>query len=283
MKKALLALLLALCMLCLSGCSQLTDGLLTMVADKAEASGADALARQFIDGILTNDPQKSHAVFVEGVEMTQVLEIFPTMQNMLPDSDSYTLTPTSWNSKTSNGVTQTAFQFLLTMGDQQFVVETLQVSTMEGLYNIHIAPRATQETSETDVQENPVIDTVFTLISVATAVFVIWALVDCCRHKIPRKWIWVLVILLGNMLLILAMQGSQLSFNLKLGLNLNATSLTLRDGGFYLSLLVPVGAIVYLARRKQLLPPDDQRGFAEAFQTDEAAPSESPATETEEA
>jgi hypothetical protein len=118
MKKPFLTLLLALCMLCMSGCSQMAESVLTMVGDKAEVSGADALARQFIDGVLTNAPDKSHAVFVEGVEMAQVLKVFPAMQDLLPDVDSYSLTPISWNSNTSNGVTMYAFQLLLTMGDE---------------------------------------------------------------------------------------------------------------------------------------------------------------------
>ena len=268
MKKPFLALLLALSMLCMSSCSQMAESVLTMVGDKAEASGADALARQFIDGLLTNDPDKSHAVFVEGVEMAQVLEVFPAMQDLLPDVDSYSLTPISWNSNTGNGVTMYAFQLLLTMGDEQFVVETLQMSEVAGLYNIHIAPYAPQEAT---VYDHPVIDVIFMLISVATAVFIIWALADCCRHKIHRKWLMVLVILLGNVLLILAMNGSQLNFNLRLGLSLNATSLTLREGGFYLRLQFPTGALIYLLRRKHLLLPEAKQGFAEAFQPDAAA------------
>lgn len=279
MKKVLLALLLTLCLVGLSSCSQMAESVLTMVGDKAEASGADALARQFIDGLLTNDPEKSHAVFVEGVEMAQVLEIFPAMQKVLPEVDAYTLTPISWNSNTSNGVTQTTFQFQLVMSEQTFMVQTLQVSNMEGLYNIHIAPYTPQEVT---VSENPVIDVIFMLISVATTVFVIWALVDCCRHKIRRKWLMVLLILLGNVLLLLAMNGSQLSFSLRLGLSLNATSLTLREGGFYLRLQVPIGALIYLLRRKHLLLPETRQGFAEAFQTD-AATDKSLATDNKDA
>lgn len=268
MKKALLALLMALCILCMSGCSQITESVLNIVADNAGESGADALSRQFIDGLLTNDPQKSRSAFVEAVTLEQVLQVFPAMQDMLPDADTYTLTPVSWNTKASNGVTQSAFEFQLVMGEQTFLVQTLQLSSMEGLYNIHIAPYTAQESSETSVYETPVIDTLFLLISVATAVFVIWALVDCCRHKLRRKWLMILLILLGNILFVLSLNGTQMGFNLHLGLHLNATSLTLREDGFYLRLLFPVGSIVYLLRRKHLLIPPAQPGFAEAFAAD---------------
>jgi lysylphosphatidylglycerol synthetase-like protein (DUF2156 family) len=147
-------------------------------------------------------------------------------------------------------------------------VETLQMSGVAGLYNIHITPYAPQEVT---VYDHPVIDVTFMFISVATAVFIIWALVDCCRHKIHRKWLMVLVILLGNVLLILAMNGSQMNFNLRFGLFLNATSLALREGGFYLRLQFPIGALIYLLRRKHLLLPEARQGFAEAFQPDAAA------------
>lgn len=276
MKKAFLALLLTLCLLCLSGCSQITDGLLSLVADKVESSGADALARQFIDGLLANDVEKSHDVFVDEVELAQVLQVFPTMQAALPDVDSYTLTPTSWNSQTTNGVTQITCAFLLEMGDQTFVVQTLQISTMEGLYNIHIAPYTQEAATESTVQKNPFVSVVFTIISVLTVVFVIWALVDCGRHKIHRKWVWVLVILLGNMLLTFLLSANHFRFHMNLGLSLNSTSLNLYDDGFQLRLLVPVGSILYFIRRKHLLVLP-ANGFAEAFQTEsEVSDPESP-------
>ena len=266
MKRRLLALLLVLCCICLSSCATLTDNVMSVVADKANETGAETLARQFLDGILANDAEASLSAMVPGVTMESLMAVWPQMQALLPDTSSYTLTPIHWKTNTAQGVTMHAFQFQLMTANASFIVETLHMAGVNGLYNIHIAPYAPENgTPVSGVQEHPAIDAAFTLLSAATVLFVLWALVDCCRHKFRRKWLWVLAILLGNVLLLLTLTDSRLNFNLHLGLYLNATAFRLRDGGFYISLLIPAGSVAYLTRRKHLLAPTSQKGFAEAF------------------
>lgn len=278
MKQLRRIVLLLLCCLLLSGCqlmqelgSTLTDNMLSIVADKAAETGADALTRQFIDGILSNDPEKSHAVFVPGVEMEQVIAVFPQFQANLPDVDAYTLTPTHWSSNTENGVTMHAFQFHLTMADETFIVETLQMGGVEGLYNINISPLQEAAGSAVSADSPPAAEIAFLLLTLAIFALMLWALIDCCRHHFKRRWLWVLLILFANLLLTFTLDGGKLHFQFSIGLYLTENQLVLTNSGFLLRMMVPLGAIIYLCRRKRLHAPA-RTSFAEAF--------EQPAAET---
>ncbi|MBQ7849443.1 MAG: hypothetical protein IJ343_06970 [Clostridia bacterium] len=72
MKKLLLSALLLLSCLCLTGCqltealqTALTDNALALVAEKAEETRADALTRQFLDGVLAGDAEACLAAMTE--------------------------------------------------------------------------------------------------------------------------------------------------------------------------------------------------------------------------
>lgn len=273
MKKRLLALLLVICCLCLSSCTMLTDSVLSIVADKSAETGADALARQFLDGLLEDDPQKSHAVFMDDVEMSQVLAVFPQMQAALPDASSYTLTPIHWSTNASDGVTMHAFQFQLTMEAETFIVETLQMSGVEGLYNLNITPYTPDEATASSASgQISAVEAAFQLIAIAAIILVIWALVDCCRHKFKRRWIWGLLIFFGNVLSSFALMDGRMSFNFRIGIYFTSNYLSMAENGFAMQWMLPVGALVYMLRRKHLIQPPTN-GFAEAF-----APAESEAS-----
>lgn len=268
MKKRLLALLLVLVCVCLSGCAALEEQVFKVIAAQVERTGLESPTRTIIDALLARDIDLMLSALAPEFTKEDLQDNFEQMSAILPPAEEYTLTPTSWNTKTSNGVTQTTVQFLLTAADQTFIVETTSLSNVERVAHFYIAPVQAQETTpaaEASGEVSP-IETALAIISVLEVIFVIGALVDCCRHKFHRKWLWVLAILLGNVVLLLSLNGSRLNFNLQFGLYLDGIFLKLHDGGFSLRLLLPVGSVAYLMRRKHLLVAKAQKGFAEAFQ-----------------
>lgn len=260
----------------------LTDNVMASVADKAATLGAEALARQFLDGLMEDDPQKSHAVFVDGVELSKVVAVFPQMQAMLPDASSYTLTPVQWNTNTSEGVTMHAFQFQLTLAEDTFIVETLQMSGVEGLYNLNIVPYTPDEAASLSASGKAIaVEAAFQLISLAAIILVIWALADCCRHRFNRRWMWVLLILLGNVLFSFVLLDGRVSFNFRIGSHLTSNYLSIAENGFAMQWMMPVGALVYMLRRKHLIQPP-AKGFTEAFaQTELESPASSDSNSAE--
>lgn len=273
MKKLALSILLILTCLCLCSCqlpeeleTALTDGALALVAEKAEESGADALTRQFLDGVLAGDAEACLAAMTDGVTPEEMQEALPQMRAMLPEADSYTLTPMHFSFNTNNGVTRTTIQFKLEIGGEFFVVQTLMVSTAERLYNINIAPTAADAWNTAAAEPEPF--TVWTLLSlllsIASLAVTIWALVHCIRHTMKRKWLWLLLVILGSVMLTLTLNGSQMSFRLNFGLYLVASQIAPHAGGFVLKLVLPVGPVIYLMRRKALTE-QPKPAFAEAF------------------
>ena len=67
--------------------------------------------------------------------------------------------------------------------------------------------------------------------------------------------LWLLAILLGSVAFRLSYASGSINFRTNFGINLSLSSLTrYGDGSFVLSLIIPIGAIVYLIKRKQLQP-----------------------------
>lgn len=262
MKKKLLAVLLILTCLCLTGCAVLEENLLKIVADQTEKAGTDVLAAQFVDALIANDADAALSAMCSDVTMVQLLSAFPQVCAMLPDTDEYTLVPTYFSTKTENDITTINVVFTLTMGEQFFNLTTRQITGQEGLTNVHlqpmdadaVLPAATGKSNGLDAA-----DIVICLLRLACAAIMLWAMVDCERHKVKRKWLWMLLILLGDVTLtILGADG-------KLGLQLLFTPalpefsfVQTVQGGFTLQVGCPIGPLVYLlCRRKLIAPPTD--------------------------
>lgn len=272
MKKKLLAVLLILTCLCLTGCSVMQENILKLVADQTAKAGTDVLAAQFVDGLLANDAEAALSAMCSEVTMPQMLSAFPQMRAMLPDTDEYTLVPTYFSTNTNNGITTIDVEFTLTMGDQVFCLTTRQMTGYERLTNIHIQPAeadAMPSTADAKPIDLDAADIAVMLLSLACAVFIIWALVDCIRHKVKRKWLWILLILLADVSLTLLLSGGKLGLQLHFGPFVPMYSFArTAQGGFTLQVGWPVGALVYMLRRRKLIAP--------AVNFQEAMPPEAP-------
>lgn len=287
MKKLLLTVLLLLSCLCLTGCqlteelqTALTDGALALVAEKAEETRADALTRQFLDGVLAGDAEACLAAMTELVTPEEMQAALPQMQALLPAEDSYTLTPMHFSFNTSGGVTRSTFQFKLEIGGEYFLVQTQQVSTEDRLRNINITPAAADgwDVAKAESQPPALWTLLSLLLTLATLAITLWALVHCIRHTMKRKWLWLLLVILGSVMLTLTLNGSQLSFRLNFGLYLVASQIVPQAGSVALKLVLPIGPAIYLMRRKALTA-QPKAAFAEAFSDSPAAAPTPPAQE----
>ena len=78
-----------------------------------------------------------------------------------------------------------------------------------------------------------------------------------------------MAILLGAVVFRLSYSAGSINFRLNFGINLSLSSLIrYGNGSFALNLLIPVGAIVYLIKRKQL-PPRKAEVMPEEQETEE--------------
>ena len=288
MKKILISILLLLTCLFLSSCElkeQLVGAVMDVVAQKAEESGAEALARRFVDGVIAHDADLVASALSPEVPRESVEQAMAKLAMLLPaGAADYTLTPTHWNVQTNNGQTRETFQFTLVIGERTFLLETLQLSGYEGLANVHmqeIDPAALTAGS-TAAPAFSIWTVVGLVLTVAVFAVIIWAFVDALRRPLNRRWLWLLIVVLGNLLLVFSVANGQVRLNYNLGLHLSIAQIAVGDGGFGIRAMLPVGAIVYLTLRRKLEKPTGQDGFAEAFAPTAAeSPADTPAEEVD--
>ena len=288
MKKILIAILLLLTCLFLSSCGlkeQLVGAVMDVVAQKAEESGAEALTRRFVDGVIAHDADLVASALSPEVPRETVEQAMEYLAVRLPaGAADYTLTPTHWNVQTNNGQTRETFQFTLVIGERTFLLETLQLSGYEGLANVHMQEidPAGLTAGSTAAPAFSIWTVVGLVLTVAVFAVIIWAFVDALRRPLNRRWLWLLIVVLGNLLLVFSVANGQVRLNYNLGLHLSIAQIAVGDGGFGIRAMLPVGAIVYLTLRRKLEKPAGQDGFAEAFAPTAAeSPADTPAEEVD--
>lgn len=266
MKKVLVFLLLMALCFCLSGCRMLTQGLLDVVADKAEESGATALARQFVDGLLAGDADLVDAVLTPEISRESVETATAELGALLPAGVSeYTLTPTHLSMQTNNGTSRETIQFVLRIGEKSFLLETLRISGYEGLCHVSLQEIEPGSASESAASASPLWTVISLAVTLAVFAILLWAIVDALRRPLNRRWLWLLVIILGNLLIVFTAANGQIRLSGNLGLYLSSARIAVSEGSFGLKAMLPVGSVVYLAMRKKLHKPTGQEGFSEAF------------------
>lgn len=110
---------------------------------------------------------------------------------------------------------------------------------------------------------------VMVVYSVAVIVFVVIMIVDCIRHKVKRRWLWIPVILLASVAVNINMVGDMLNFTFTLGIIVANSVFGAASTGFAMRVLIPVGAIVYLCLRKKLIKKADTSAAADQVKTEE--------------
>ena len=225
--------------LVLAGCSEAID-------DSEIRADAVVLLESFVD----NDYDACRAILDESVSDSDLQGIFEPIHTALAELGAYEMTAVNWKRQGSGDQDVTAIQYLIESGSGKYYLSVSKLAGREGLAGFQVEQAA--EDAEPTTPIGPV-HWVFTGIGVAVFGFVIWMVVDCARRKMKRKWLWLPLILLGMVILTFTMQDGGFSFRFNIGLYLGITELTtFAAGGFRAKLYVPLAAIVYFLKRKQL-------------------------------
>lgn len=249
MKKILLVILAAVMLLSLSGCQE-------QLQETFESTGLQEPAQAMIDGLLREDYEGCMALLAPQLHGDFTQEVYLSLRDALAGvEEGYTLTPVYVNAKTSNGVTQTALRFELRSGDRLWQIQAVKTSDTQGLMGFSAAPDVQAEITggfSTLTKADPV-QWGFLIAAVLEMGFVLWMLIDCCRRKMENKWLWLALILMGNVILSLTLSEGGFHVNFNVGIFLTYTAL-LRDtvGGILVRLFLPVGTVVYAVMRKKL-------------------------------
>lgn len=237
--RKILAVLLVL-VLMLAGCSE------EMFDDSAVRADAEVLLAAFV-----NDDYDACRAVVNGYVADEDLQtIFPSISEVMKELGEYEMTAVGWNKKVSDGQSLKSVQYLITSESGKYYLYVTTVDGQEGIAGFQIS--AAEEDAEPTTPAGPV-HYVFTAVGFAVLGFVAWMVIDCALRKMKRKWLWIILILMGCLLLTFTMQGGSVNFKFNIGLYLGVTSLTtFAAGGFKVQLYIPIAAIVYFFKRKEL-------------------------------
>lgn len=228
--------------LLLTGCA---DGIVE-IDDSALRPNAEVLLNSFV----ANDQAACRGVLDENVSGEDLEGYFTAIHTELKDLGSYEMTAIAWDRKIMNEEDVTGIRYLIEGEGGKYYLTVSMQAGRDKLSGFRI--EAAEADAEPTTGAGP-LHWVVTAIGGAVMAFVFWMVVDCARRKMKRKWLWILLILGLMVILTLRVQGSDLGFNFHFGFFPGMTGLsTFLRGGFKLTVYVPLGAMVYFFKRKEL-------------------------------
>ena len=260
--KKIVALVLTLVLaLALAGCNQ-TEDWQTML-DSAEKLGElaeDESLRQstqlMLDSLICDDFDGAYDLISSAVTKEQFQPLYDGLLPILQNVNSYELIASYKATKVTNDAGYVAVRYLFVAQDLKLVVESTRQEGVDGLIGFRV--NEYQETTVTgtvgSMKGANAAQWIFLVIAVLEVGFILWMFVDCCRRKIRRKWLWLLLVALGSVALSVSV-GSGFSCRMNVGLFLELYTALLRynTGEVTLRLMVPLGAVLYLCFRKKLI------------------------------
>lgn len=258
--RSLFCILLVLSLLLLAGCGakdewEAAEKVAGKLSDKIEDPQLRADTEKLLDAIIADDYDTAWDAIYEGVNEADFQQMYASLQPNLAEMEQYTLVASNINKTVKNGVSSTNVRYMMTAGEEKFLVDVARIEGYEGLTSFHLNEYQPVTITGTlgNMQGANAAQWIFLTIGILEIIFAIWMFVDCCRHKIRRKWLWLLLIALGYVILSVIATPEQFRINFNVGAFLSYTSLICYStGGVTCQVVIPAGAIVYLSMRKKL-------------------------------
>ena len=280
-KRFLTIAVIVLLLLSASGCGHQQDwGTMRDLALKMEDAVDDAKVREnterMLSYILADDFENAYTMICTVTTREEFRQPYADIRAVLQGVTDYELVASYRNNNVTNGVSYVGIRYMLTSGEQKILVEATRQEGGIGLVGFHVYTYdpVTQTGTLTTMQGANAAQWIFLVIGLLEGGFMIWMFVDCCRSKIRRKWLWLILTLLGAVAISVTV-GSGINFRYNIGLffNLHTALIRYSSGGFTVRLMFPLGAALYVILKKKLIK------HQEVPATDEIPAEELPQTE----
>jgi hypothetical protein len=232
--------LLAITVLVLSGCeSALIDN--GMHRNECEL---------YVNALLNEDFEAAHAV-TPALSKEEHRPYFEQFCKSFEGATSYELTQTGWKINTINGTTVKIAAYQIELDNGTTCQLTLQTTEgHEGISYINFNDSTKFIESTKDVKN---INIVLIVVSIVLMAFPLWMLIDCIKRKMLKKVWWIICILLSLSLTFTSGAGtSNFSFMLTLLFQPWAIKAIIPNETVSLTVVLPLGALIYFFRRKKL-------------------------------
>lgn len=212
----------------------------------------------FISSTITDDADAAYEALHQDIKRSEFNNAYLQIAACMDGVESYELTPIRYNVTNRNGTKIIQLTYDMQTNCGNFLVNAAIIEGNDGLIAFNVAPQ--EQTALTysgtlgHMQGANLLQWFVLILGLITWVFVILVFVDCCRTKIKRKILWLILIALGCLILSLSMTNGMLNLRFNIGLYLMISFLMLYgNGSWQFSLLIPIGAILYLCMKKELM------------------------------
>ena len=258
--RAISCVLLVLALLMLAGCGAQDEWAATqkaagMLSDITEDPQLRADTEKLLDAMIADDYAAAWDAVYEEIDAVEFRRMYVELQPHLAQIEQYELVASHINKTVSNGVSTVSVRYIMTAGELRLLVDVARVEGYEGLTAFYVNEYQPVETTGTlgSMQGADAAQWGFLVFGMLEIVFTILVFVDCCRHKMKKKWLWLLLIALGYVILSIVAVPEQFRINFNVGGFLSYTSLIYYStGGATCRIVIPAGAIAYLCVRKSL-------------------------------
>lgn len=272
---AMLSFLLVAVMLLSMGCAASEDwdsmwNSAVKMGEKMNDPQVQQLTEEMINAIRENDPEAAKAVITAEADPAVVEQVVSQLHPAFADMDVYTLQAANIqkNKNMGTGVTNTVIRYLLaggknTLGQLRFYVDvthsTQEPQCLKGFYVTEYQEIIYSGTLTTMAGANGA-QWAMLLIGALELIFVIWMFVDCCLHKMEKKWLWLLLTGLAMFSFQVISSSGQFHVRYNVGWIMSYSMLRLSSQGeVFFQLLIPIGAIAYAIMRKKLFAGYEKR------------------------
>lgn len=258
--RAISCVLLVLALLMLAGCGAQDEWAATqkaagMLSNITEDPQLRADTEKLLDAMIADDYAAAWDAVYEEIDAVEFRRMYVELQPHLAQIEQYELVASHINKTVSNGVSTVSVRYIMTAGELRLLVDVARVEGYEGLTAFYVNEYQPVETTGTlgSMQGADAAQWGFLVFGMLEIVFTILVFVDCCRHKMKKKWLWLLLIALGYVILSVVAVPEQFRINFNVGGFLSYTSLIYYStGGATCRIVIPAGAIAYLCVRKSL-------------------------------
>lgn len=247
------ALSVVLLLLC-TGCSALLQAF--------ENEHIRSCTQKMVDAIIADDRQSAYTI-VRGVSTQDTFgAAYSEMRELLKDVDDYELRLLSinQNSHLSGGETRTVVTaaYKMTTDIGTFIIDVQSSDPYPDLTAFVITPLEKTNYYATgglsNMKDATVLQWVMLLSNILVIGVMIFAFVDCCRHKVKLKALWLVLIALGVFTVGATVSATNFRFNINFGWLTAYTALIQYGGGqVMLRFMLPIGSAVYLILRHWII------------------------------
>ncbi len=237
-----------------------------------------------LNAIIDEDLDSAYSIFSDISTKDDFAPVFYEMKNLIKDVETYELKLLSINTNSTlsggQSITETRSVYEMTTNGNKYIVESKISNLYPKLSSFWIVPFEDTDYyytgTITTMKDAGIVQWVILLGNLLIIGFMTFALIDCCRHKVKLKALWIIIIILGIGAFSITFGPTQLNFNLNFGW-LTAYNALIRYGGGSntLRVMLPLGSIAYFALRYFIIKRDkiaDETVFIPAEPVTEAEP-----------